>query len=593
MRTLLLFVPSALAVAGLVWHAWKFRGRRIALSFFPAALLFGIIRGNVIHWVAVETQDGVMPYVFAHPVIQIFSASLQAVIGWVFAIYISWWLAERILERVPSLKGDLMATVGLACVGMAAVSYCVEAGAAAAGWWIWSIPTHNPYFVGVPAVGIMEWSAVGFEFLIPYLLAFCSPYRARIWPHLLWCIFVLHLLLHLFAEPVSLGLPTQPFVLWHWISLLTMAGLALTGVGSIRIQTQAVAVEAQKPVHWVMWAAVGLFVAVMAMAQVGLGNRPDLLVSLVPLSLMVMMAIPSVSFVMVLVAGAAAWAWEGLGQSFLAGPVVSLLLLQIRDRWEGRWVFRAGVLASLIGIGLGIYWDGLNLSQQCVSCMSYMKQADVYARKGEMDQADRLWKKALTYDPKDVESYSQMGYALEAKGFPHLAVVLYRKAIEMEPGLFLGHFDLGIALEKVRDAKGAEAAFRRSIEIAPRFYQGHLRLGTFYMERGAEDSAVVYFDRAIKLEGDKPDAYNNLGVAQQRLGQKELALAAWEKALVLDPEYADAYSNIGDSHLKENRVDAAVPAYEAAIRIDPNNARAQQGLRMVDLLKSSNKKEGP
>ena len=34
MKTLLLFVPSAVAIALLIWHAWSHRGRRIALSFF-------------------------------------------------------------------------------------------------------------------------------------------------------------------------------------------------------------------------------------------------------------------------------------------------------------------------------------------------------------------------------------------------------------------------------------------------------------------------------------------------------------------------------------------------------------------------------
>ncbi len=592
MRTLLLFVPSALAVAGLIWHAWRFRGPKIALSFFPAALLFGIIRGNIVHWVTVEAQGGVMPYVFTHPVIQIFSASLQAVIGWVFAIYISWWLAERVLERVPSLKDDLMATVGMACVGMAAISYCVEAGAAAAGWWIWSIPTHNPYFVGVPAVGIMEWSAVGFEFLIPYLLAFCSPGRKRIWPHLLWCIFVGHLFLHLLSEPVSPLLPTQPFVLWHWVSLLVMAGLALTGVGSIRIQTRAV-VEAKKSGEWVMWGAVGLFVAVMGIAQVGLGNRPELLVSLVPLALLALMAIPRVPYAGVLVAGAGAWGLEGLGLSFLPLPVVALLLLQLRDGWGGGWVFRVGVGVSLIGMGWGVYKDGLHRSQQCGSCLYYMKQSDFYARKGKMDQADKLWSKALSHDPEDVESYLQMGYSLEANGYPHLAVVLYRKAIGLEPGLFLGHFDLGIALDTVKDKKGAEAALRRSVEIAPRFYDGHLKLGTFYLSHGVVDSALICFDRAIQLERDKPEAYNNLGVAQQRLGQRDLALASWEKTLSLDPTFADAYRNIGDVRLKAGEVDAAVNAYEAAIGIDPNDAQAQQGLTMAQWAKSGKKPEAP
>ena len=507
MKTLLLFVPSAVAIATLMWHAWSYRGRRIALSFFISAFLFGVVRGNVIHWITVESQGGVMPYVFTQPVVQIFSASLQAVIGWIFALYVSWWLAERVLARIPALKGDLMATVGMACVGMAAVGYGVEGGAAAAGWWLWSIPTYNRFFVGVPTVGIAEWFAVGFEFFIPYFLAFCTPYRRRVWAHALWGVFLFHMFLHLFSEPISPAIPTQPFVLWHWISILTLGALALTSAGSTTVET---AESKHGSRHELMWVCIGLFTAVMIVAQVGIGGRPDMLISLIPLCLLCLMAFPKVSMPWILASAVVAWVVEGFGTGFVAAPVAAILFLQGRAQWGGKRLFRVGVVALFVGIGLGVYRSGVVLSRQCEAYMLHLEQAARHAGNDRMDLAAREQTVADALAPGDVEAYLQIGYALDRRGFLGLAIAQFRKALELEPTLFTAHFDLGMALERFRDMAGAEAAFRRSIELAPRFYDGHVQLGTLFLNQGHTDSAQVYFERAIQIDPTHPDARRGL-----------------------------------------------------------------------------------
>ena len=507
MKTLLLFVPSAVAIATLMWHAWSYRGRRIALSFFISAFLFGVVRGNVIHWITVESQGGVMPYVFTQPVVQIFSASLQAVIGWIFALYVSWWLGERVLARIPALKGDLMATVGMACVGMAAVGYGVEGGAAAAGWWLWSIPTYNRFFVGVPTVGIAEWFAVGFEFFIPYFLAFCTPYRRRVWAHALWGVFLFHMFLHLFSEPISPAVPTQPFVLWHWISILTLGALALTSAGSTTVET---AESKHGSRHELMWVCIGLFTAVMIVAQVGIGGRPDMLISLIPLCLLCLMAFPKVSMPWILASAVVAWVVEGFGTGFVAAPVAAILFLQGRAQWGGKRLFRIGVVALFVGIGLGVYRSGVVLSRQCEAYMLHLERAARHAGNDRMDLAAREQTVADALAPGDVEAYLQIGYALDRRGFLGLAIAQFRKALELEPTLFTAHFDLGMALERFRDMAGAEAAFRRSIELAPRFYDGHVQLGTLFLNQGRTDSAQVYFERAIQIDPTHPDARRGL-----------------------------------------------------------------------------------
>ena len=339
-----------------------------------------------------------------------------------------------------------MATVGMTCVGMAAVGYGVEGGAAAAGWWLWSIPTYNRFFTGVPTVGIAEWFAVGFEFFIPYFLVFCTPHRRRVWAHALWGVFLLHLFLHLFSEPISRAVPTQPFVIWHWISILTLGVLALTGAGSTTVETSE---SRHRSRHELMWMCIGLFTAVMIVAQVGIGGRPDLLISLIPLALLCLMALPKVSMPYILASAVIAWVAEGFGTGFVTSPVAAVLFLQGRAWWGRQWLFRIGVVALFMGIGLGVYRSGVALSQQCAVYMMHLERAARHAGNGRMDMAAREQAAADALAPGDVEAYLQIGYALDRRGFLGLAIAQFRKALDLEPTLFTAHYDLGMAPGKI------------------------------------------------------------------------------------------------------------------------------------------------
>ena len=212
----------------------------------------------------------------------------------------------------------------------------------------------------------------------------------------------------------------------------------------------------------------------------------------------------------ILASAVVAWVAEGFGTGFVTTPVAAVLFLQGRAWWGRQWLFRIGVVALFVGIGLGVYRSGVALSQQCEVYMMHLERAARHAGNGRMDLAAREQAAADALAPGDVEVYLQIGYALDRRGYLGLAIAQFRKALDLEPTLFTAHYDLGMALERFRDTTGAEAAFRRSIELAPRFYDGHVRLGTLLLNQGRTDSAQVYFERAVQIDPTHPDARQGL-----------------------------------------------------------------------------------
>ncbi|HUW55276.1 MAG TPA: hypothetical protein VMZ92_01475, partial [Planctomycetota bacterium] len=101
----LLLVSSSIALAMLVVHSWRTRGRAVTLKFFIAATAFGLLRGNAI-WLLMRhltrVAGDLKPYIPQGGLLpEIGHANIQVAVGWVFSMYLAWTVSELILRRLP------------------------------------------------------------------------------------------------------------------------------------------------------------------------------------------------------------------------------------------------------------------------------------------------------------------------------------------------------------------------------------------------------------------------------------------------------------------------------------------------------------
>lgn len=165
-----LLVPSAIVFALLAFHAIRNRGGRTALVYFGAAAVYGIARAAALRKL-VESQEGtLLPYLMALPGLRLGPASLQEILGWGIAATLAWALADRLLRRLGKRPGPHR-TAALAAPVLTLICFAVETAAIGAGWWVWTIKQPSRDLLGrVPLVGLLDWTFVAFDFLLPYLL---------------------------------------------------------------------------------------------------------------------------------------------------------------------------------------------------------------------------------------------------------------------------------------------------------------------------------------------------------------------------------------------------------------------------------------
>src|SRR4030067_459072 len=87
----------------------------------------------------------------------------------------------------------------------------------------------------------------------------------------------------------------------------------------------------------------------------------------------------------------------------------------------------------------------------------------VYLNNNNLDEAIRLFNKALSLDPRHFQSLNALGLAYSMKG----------------------------------DLRQAEKSFQKCLEVSPNFMEAHNNLGMIYQEMGFLDKAEEEFKRVI------------------------------------------------------------------------------------------------
>lgn len=134
-----LFLPSFICVLLLIAHSLVFRGWRVTLAFFGLCYVVKVLKclGDSVpatrdyfpltNFLPQLTYKGIPygSYLFVIP------------IGWIFAHYIAWCIAEAILRNKPNKRNAFFPTVALSILGTGLIGICMEKVNEGIGWWRW------------------------------------------------------------------------------------------------------------------------------------------------------------------------------------------------------------------------------------------------------------------------------------------------------------------------------------------------------------------------------------------------------------------------------------------------------------------------
>ncbi|NXI93034.1 IFIT5 protein, partial [Psophia crepitans] len=221
--------------------------------------------------------------------------------------------------------------------------------------------------------------------------------------------------------------------------------------------------------------------------------------------------------------------------------------------------------------------------------------AKFYRRKGEVDKALDILKKALAVTPKSTFLHHQLGLCYRAKLFQlrrttryplqdqeneliQLAICHFKTAIDQKTKFFSAHTDLANMYAEAKRYEEAEETFQKAVQInilsyrdKQEFYYYYGNFQRFHMK--LESEAIRCYVEGLKIEEDSysrnkcrnalkkllehriqrglEDAtdFATLGLLHSLSGEKHEAIACYEKAIALCPDNEEYLSALYELRL--------------------------------------------
>jgi len=164
----------------------------------------------------------------------------------------------------------------------------------------------------------------------------------------------------------------------------------------------------------------------------------------------------------------------------------------------------------------------------------FHKEALVYARRKEYQQAVQKWIQAVAANPDDPDYYFNLGIAFFEKKNYQEAVENLKKVISLCPIYHRAHLILGTVCLKTRKFADAEVYLKYSIYFNPHNALAHLNLAAVYSILKKYEEGIASFTRAIEFSPTEIRAYFGLAKIYSILGDIDNANKNFRKVIELD-----------------------------------------------------------
>ncbi|CAN5214145.1 hypothetical protein BH24PSE2_BH24PSE2_02550 [soil metagenome] len=206
--------------------------------------------------------------------------------------------------------------------------------------------------------------------------------------------------------------------------------------------------------------------------------------------------------------------------------------------------------------------------------------ANIDARGGRLDDAERLVRRAIAVNPVQALYFNSLGNILRSCNRREEASAVYQQALRLQPDLALVRANLGALALDEGDPKRAADLCLEALERDANSAVAYCNLGRALNNLGKLPEADDALRRALRIQPEYALAHNCLGHVQRARGDLERARESFSRAIDIEPELAVAHRNLGTIHMAEGETEQAVERFRAAVDFDPGDfwAHLQLGI---------------
>lgn len=204
-----------------------------------------------------------------------------------------------------------------------------------------------------------------------------------------------------------------------------------------------------------------------------------------------------------------------------------------------------------------------------------LNQAMQAHQKGDLDTAERLYKKVLGLQIAQPDAMHYLGVLYHQRGRSDEAVELIRAALEITPNHPDAHNNLGNVLKESGRLAEAEASYRRALACSPDHHNAHVNLAVVLEAQNRVDEAFVAYQAVLERAPHNGHAHWMLGRAlcdhAECVEDMERAVQCFRRAFELDGRNLAVLQHLAMTLYALKRRDEAREVYRDWLARDPDN----------------------
>lgn len=206
---------------------------------------------------------------------------------------------------------------------------------------------------------------------------------------------------------------------------------------------------------------------------------------------------------------------------------------------------------------------------------TYNNLGALYMDRGQNGEAIAYFSQAIALDPAYFRALLNRATAYSKTGQYTQSIIDFTAASELRPHDTALLFNRALTYADMGKYEAAENDFSHAIAKMPNNASLYVERARVLTKMGYPSDAYDDLTQAITLKPDYALAYYYLGDLMYRNGDSDFALGALVKAKELDSDYAPTYDLMGDMLAMQDPV-SATANYMVAVKLDPKNARKYQ-----------------
>lgn len=237
------------------------------------------------------------------------------------------------------------------------------------------------------------------------------------------------------------------------------------------------------------------------------------------------------------------------------------------------------------------FYQAFSLEPDKVTGQKHLLLGNKLLEQQQIKPAIACYRRAITQNPKLVESYWQLGRILLSGENEQGAIACYQQALKVDPQNPRSYFFLGNAFTQTNQAKAAISCYQKAAEIDPDNADIWHNLGEASYQAEKWQDAVTAYQKAIALNPNNSWSYNNLGDALLKVQQWQGAVDSLRRAIELKPDFVWSHYNLGEALSELEQWNEALTAYKLAQQLDPNLPRVKEKIGGILHRRSKNSRQ--